>query len=112
MPAPARSQDEAKIALPLLDLVLYVEEHGRTGKRFEIPLPGRIPIDSSGRVPVVIAVTEVTATDLDQLRALNAIVQSYDSRAGLVHALVPLRRVKDVAKRSWVRGIRLPSFGG
>jgi hypothetical protein len=113
VPAIGRSQDESKIALSLLDLVLYVEEQqGRNGKRAEIALPGRIPIDGSGRVPVVIAVSEVTATDLDQLRALNAIVQAHDARSGLVHALVPLRRVKDVAKRPWVRSIRLPSYGG
>jgi hypothetical protein len=32
-PAPARPQDEATIAPPFLDLVLYVEEQGRSGKR-------------------------------------------------------------------------------
>ena len=112
LPPPARSEDESKIAMPLLDLVLYVEEYSRNGKRSEIPLPGRIPIDTSGRLPVVIAVTEVTAADLDQLRALNAIVQGHDARAGVVQALVPLRRMKDLARRPWVRSIRLPSYGG
>jgi hypothetical protein len=112
-PALARPQDEAKIALPLLDLVLFVEERGRSGKRAaEIPLPRSIPIDSSGRVPVVIAVTAVTPANLDQLRALNAVVQTHDAPSGVVQALVPLRRVKDVARRPWVRSIRFPGAGG
>jgi hypothetical protein len=113
LPAVARSHDEAKIALPLLDLVLYVEERGRSGKRpAEIPLPRSIPIDGSGRVPVVIGVTSVTARDLDQLRALNAVVQAHDARSGVVQALVPLRRMKDVARRPWVLSIRFPGTGG
>jgi len=104
------SQDEAKVAASLLDLVLYVEEQkGRGAKRVEIPLPRDIPIDSSGRLPVVIAVTELTATSLEELRGLNAVVQTHDARSGLVQAFVPLRRVRDLAKRPWVRGIWLPA---
>ena len=112
VPRPVRAEDESKIAMPLLDLVFYVEEYSRNGKRSEIPLPGRIPIDASGRVPVVIAVAEVTTVELDSLRGLNAVVQSHDPRAGVVYALVPLRRMKDLARRPWVLSVRLPSYGG
>ena len=109
-PGVTRSQDESKVAPSLLDLVLYVEEQKARGdKRVEIPLPRDIPIDSSGRLPVVIAVTELTATSLEELRGLNAVVQTHDARSGLVQAFVPLRRVKDLAKRPWVRGIWLPA---
>ena len=112
-PAIARAQDELKVASSLLDLVLYVEEHqAQTGIRSEIPLPRDLAIDSNGRVPVVIAVTEMTGTNLEELRALSAVVQAHDARAGLVHASMPLRRVRDLAKRPWVLGIRLPSYGG
>lgn len=109
-PGAARSQDEAKVAPSLLDLVLYVEEQKERGvKRVEIPLPRDIAIDGSGRVPVVIAVTALTGASLEELRGLNAIVQAHDARSGLVQAFVPLRRVRDLAKRPWVRGIWLPA---
>lgn len=109
-PGVGRSQDEAKVAPSLLDLVLYVEEQKERGaKRVEIPLPRDIAIDSSGRVPVVIAVTAMTGASLEELRGLNAVVQTHDARSGLVQAFVPLRRVKDLAKRPWVRGIWLPA---
>lgn len=109
-PGAARSQDEAKVAPSLLDLVLYVEEQKERGvKRVEIPLPRDIAIDGSGRVPVVIAVTALTGASLEELRGLNAIVQTHDTRSGLVQAFVPLRRVRDLAKRPWVRGIWLPA---
>ena len=109
-PGVTRSQDESKVAPSLLDLVRYVEEQKARGdKRVEIPLPRDLPIDSSGRLPVVIAVTELTATSLEELRGLNAVVQTHDARSGLVQAFVPLRRVKELAMRPWVRGIWLPS---
>jgi hypothetical protein len=109
-PGDGRAQDEAKVAPSLLDLVLYVEEQKERGaKRVEIPLPRDIAIDGSGRVPVVIAVTAVTGANLEELRGLNAFVQNHDARAGLVQAFVPLRRVRDLARRPWVRGIRLPA---
>jgi hypothetical protein len=109
-PGVTRSQGESKVTPSLLDLVLYVEERKARGdKRVEIPLPRGISIDSSGRLPVVIAVTELTETSLGELRGLNAVVQTHDARTGLVQAFVPLRRVKDLAKRPWVRGIWLPA---
>jgi hypothetical protein len=109
-PGTAWSQDDAKVSPSLLDLVLYLEEQRARGvKRVEIPLPRDIAIDGSGRVPVVIAVTEVTAAGMDELRSLNAVVLAHDARTGLVQAFVPLRRVKELARRPWVRGIWLPS---
>ena len=57
-------------------------------------------------------VTEMTGASLEQLRGMNAMVQSQDARLGTVQALVPLRRMRDLAKRPWVRAIRLPSAGG
>lgn len=109
-PGAARSQDEAKVAPSLLDLVLYVEEQKERGaKRVEIPLPRDIAIDGSGRVPVVIAVTALTGASLEELRGLNAVVQTHDARSGLVQAFVPLRRVQELARRPWVRGIWLPA---
>ena len=113
VPPSARSQDDSKVAPPLLDLVFYVEEQqARAGKRSEIPLPRGIAIDSNGRVPVVITVTEMTGASFEELRVLSAVVQTHDARSGLVQAFIPLRRVKELAKRPWVRGIRLPSYGG
>ena len=111
--SPPGAQDDAKVAPSLLDRVFYVEEQqARAGRRSEIPLPRGIAIDGNGRVPVVITVTEVTGASFEELRVLNAIVQTHDARSGLVQAFIPLRRVKDVAKRPWVRSIRLPSYGG
>jgi len=111
-PGGARSQDEAKIASPLLDLILYVEEQKAKGAKLtEIPLPRDMAIDSSGRVRVVIVVTEVTEENLEALRGLGAVVETHDARAGLVQVAVPLRRVKELAERPWVRRIRLPSYG-
>ena len=96
-----------------MDLVLYVEEQqGQAGKRSEIPLPRGLAIDSNGRVPVVIAVTEMTGGSIDELRTLNVIVQTTDARSGVVQGTMPLRRVRDLAKRPWVRAVRLPSYGG
>jgi len=113
MPAVAGAQDEVKVASSLLDLVLYVEEQqSQAGKRSEIPLPRGLAIDSNGRVPVVIAVSEMSGTSLEELRALNVIVQAHDVRSGLVQGTIPLRRVRDVARRPWVRIIRLPQYGG
>ena len=109
-PRAARPQADSKLAPSLLDLVLYVEEQkSRGAKRVEIPLPRDIAIDGSGRVPVVIAVTEMMATSMEDLRGLNAVVLTRDARSGLVQAFVPLRRVQDLARRPWVRGIWLPS---
>src|SRR5262245_753671 len=112
-PVAVRGQDESKVAASLLDLVFYVEERQAvTGRRSEIPLPRGLALDSSGRVPVVISVTEVTPAYLDELRALSAAVQAQDPRARLVQAFISLRPVKDLARRPWVLGIRLPSYGG
>ena len=113
LPTPSRAQEDAKVAPFLLDLIFFVEEaQAQAGRRSEIPLPRGLALDSSGRVPVVITVTEITPAHLDELRWLSAVVHAHDARSGLVQAFIYLRRVKDLAKRPWVLGIRLPSYGG
>jgi hypothetical protein len=92
--------------------VLSVAQRQAGAGRTSIPLPRGLALDGSGRMPVVISVTEVTPAHLDELRAMSAVVQAQDARARLVQAFISLRRVKDLAKRPWVLGIRLPSYGG
>ncbi len=105
--------DDFKVAPGLLDLILYLDEQkARAVRRVEIPLPRELAIDDSGRVPVIITVHEGMDANLLELSRLNAVVRTRDVRGGMVKAWVPLRRVKELARQPWVRGIRLPPYGG
>ncbi len=112
LPRAALSQNESKVASPLLDLIRFVEEQQAKGlKPTEIPLPRTITIDAEGRTRVVITVSEVSGENLDSLRAQGAVVETHDVRSGLVQAAVALSRIKNVAALPFVRSIRLPSYG-
>lgn len=111
-PNAAWSQGESKVAAPLLDLIRYVDEQTARGlKATEVPLPRNVAIDSAERLRVVLTVSQVTGENLEALRALGAAVETYDARTGLVQALVPLGRVKEMAGFPFVRYVRLPSYG-
>jgi subtilisin family serine protease len=108
---PVEGQD-AKVASPLLDVIRHVREQESRGLALPaVALPQGVSIDGEGRIQVVMLVTQVSGDNLASLRALGAVVETYDVARGLVQARVPLDAVERAAELPFVRFVRLPAIG-